>query len=229
MADDEDVIYLPLSIPNPQDRRCGEYVREDWALDALLVPCGRAAYGKTGLCSAHYKRSRDQVPMDQPHRAYVNARRTTEEVAFRDADGKKQCSTCRQFLFESEFNPRSDASDGLSHQCQLCINLLRYGLNRSKAESLLRDQDGRCANSGCRIPIEIRTQRGEGGRNHPRLGIACVDHDHSCCPRAGSCGACIRGLLCWHCNSAAGLLGDSPNRMYGLAEYMHGASELRAV
>lgn len=35
-----------------------------------------------------------------------------------------------------------------------------------------------------------------------------VDHDHSCCPGARSCGKCIRGILCNNCNRALGILGD---------------------
>jgi len=36
-----------------------------------------------------------------------------------------------------------------------------------------------------------------------------VDHDHSCCPGPRTCGSCIRGLLCRHCNSGLGFLEKS--------------------
>jgi hypothetical protein len=37
----------------------------------------------------------------------------------------------------------------------------------------------------------------------------CVDHDHACCPKqvkatAKTCGKCIRGLLCFRCNTSLG-------------------------
>jgi hypothetical protein len=37
-----------------------------------------------------------------------------------------------------------------------------------------------------------------------------LDHDHACCPGKKSCGKCIRGLLCHHCNVGLGQLQDSP-------------------
>lgn len=37
-----------------------------------------------------------------------------------------------------------------------------------------------------------------------------VDHDHDCCDGARSCGACVRGVLCWRCNVVEGHLKDWP-------------------
>lgn len=47
----------------------------------------------------------------------------------------------------------------------------------------------------------LRPQRCEGcGTVGKRL---CVDHDHRCC-RFGSCGKCVRGVLCHSCNTTLG-------------------------
>ena len=39
--------------------------------------------------------------------------------------------------------------------------------------------------------------------------LPCLDHDHGCCDREGSCGECIRGLLCSNCNHVIGNAQDS--------------------
>ena len=61
---------------------------------------------------------------------------------------------------------------------------------------MLEAQGGLCA--VCRGPEVVRK----------RLA---VDHDHRCCEfgaKPPSCGECLRGLLCTHCNTRAG--GDDP-------------------
>ena len=47
-----------------------------------------------------------------------------------------------------------------------------------------------------------------------------VDHDHACCPGKRSCGQCIRGLLCTHCNLAIGLLHACLERCLNAAHYL---------
>lgn len=71
------------------------------------------------------------------------------------------------------------------------------GMTEEKFSRMLEAQGGACGM--CRRPFE------EGERVH-------VDHDHACCPdlrkdkRARSCGKCIRGLLCFRCNTALGYI-----------------------
>jgi hypothetical protein len=47
-----------------------------------------------------------------------------------------------------------------------------------------------------------------------------IDHDHSCCDRDGSCGECVRGVLCMNCNTALGMVDDSADILIALAAYL---------
>lgn len=127
-----------------------------------------------------------------------------------DGDLVKRCPACRQTLPVSRFNKNADTADLFSSQCRECIRWTKlkclYGLDKTRYESLLAQQDSRCAI--CRIPAK-----------DARLSFA-VDHDHSCCPGRKSCGACVRGLLCDTCNRAIGYLGDSPALLRAAAAYL---------
>lgn len=47
-----------------------------------------------------------------------------------------------------------------------------------------------------------------------------VDHDHSCCNGAYSCGNCVRGLLCTTCNKMLGHLRDDPDAFERASLYL---------
>ncbi|WP_405528050.1 endonuclease domain-containing protein [Streptomyces canus] len=73
--------------------------------------------------------------------------------------------------------------------CKPCnaerVRLNHYNLTRAFVDLLLEFQQGKCA--VCRsAPTDRRAMR--------------IDHDHACCPRPGSCGHCVRGLVCENCN-----------------------------
>lgn len=79
-----------------------------------------------------------------------------------------------------------------------------YGLTSEQLEAMYLAQDFRCKVCG----------RLEGKR---KLSI---DHDHSCCPQGGSCGKCVRGLVCNQCNVAIGLMADDPETLRKAADYL---------
>ena len=69
---------------------------------------------------------------------------------------------------------------------------------------------------GCAICGSAET-KGQGSKH----GQFSVDHDHSCCPdRTKSCGKCVRGLLCNHCNVILGFAKDNPDLLIAAAAYL---------
>ncbi len=86
--------------------------------------------------------------------------------------------------------------------------LREFGITAQEYDAMLEAQGGGCAICG-------RTEADSGARLH-------VDHDHSCCPGKGSCGSCVRGLLCLGCNTALGGFRDDPVRIQRAADYLNG-------
>lgn len=78
--------------------------------------------------------------------------------------------------------------------------LRRFGLTQERFGQFLAVQGNACGM--CRMPFE------EGQ-------LIFIDHDHACCPvvpgtQTKCCGKCVRGLLCFRCNTALGYV-----EMYG--------------
>ena len=89
----------------------------------------------------------------------------------------------------------------------------KYGLTSAQIKNILDAQYGSCAACMSEITLDVTA-------NVPHSRRASVDHDHACCPGETSCGKCIRGLLCGHCNRILGLVGDSRTTLLALAAYL---------
>lgn len=90
-----------------------------------------------------------------------------------------------------------------------------FRLTPGQYEAMLEAQGGGCAICGSPPPTDGRA--------------LAVDHDHSCCPGRRSCGRCVRGLLCMHCNQGIGRLGDDPDRLRLAADYLERREYREAV
>ena len=117
-----------------------------------------------------------------------------------------KCSRCKESLPDDSFCPSQRADGKWCKECNIAYN------KRPEQKQKKRDQERRraykltkkeltdfknqktCANSGCNNPAED------------------IDHCHS----SGK----VRGMLCHKCNTALGFLGDNPDKIAGLLEYL---------
>jgi hypothetical protein len=123
--------------------------------------------------------------------------KTEEFFYFRKARNQwdNPCRECRR-IYSQQFYENNPPTQ--ERQRNARIKYL-YGITNEDYEQMLIDQDGVCA--VCATPPT------EGKR-------LSVDHDHD----TGH----VRGLLCYKCNTAAGLLGDDPALAAQLTLYLKG-------
>lgn len=162
------------------------------------------AHSAKGFCSSHYAQHKNGRQLTAIDRDYVFPLQ-------RDADGKKRCTSCKRWLPEQDFGIENRTFDKLSTRCMECRRsrdvAKRYGITAARYVELLEAQGHVCAvcremsASGCALA---------------------VDHDHSCCPGARSCGNCIRGLLCTNCNMGVGYFKNDIARLQAAITYLGG-------
>ena len=172
--------------------------------------CGRPIVSK-GHCGGHYQQRIKGYELRKLNRA-------KHALSKRDENGNKECQTCLEWKDVSAFGNRKSSSDGLTGKCKECtrkdhdpkqsrVRMLarKYGLTIAQYEEMESNQDGACAICGTRDSGSTAWH---------------IDHDHSCCGSGRSCGKCVRGLLCRHCNQALGLAREDVEILDSMISYI---------
>jgi hypothetical protein len=140
---------------------------------------------------------------------------------------EKRCPKCREVKPLSEFWKNRSMRDGLQNYCKLChTEKSTAHYHGPKAEFYRRIQVKSYLKRVHNLNIETYEEMGQRGCwicGHvpgPSDRRLAVDHDHRCCAEGGSCGKCIRGLLCRACNQGLGQFGDDPERLEAAAAYL---------
>jgi hypothetical protein len=124
------------------------------------------------------------------------------------------CVTCKQDKDETEFH--LDNRDRFARRnyrrdhCRSCETdrRRRYSYNLAEGEyaAIFAAQCGNCAICEVQLTDAVKPH---------------IDHDHSCCSGRKSCGNCIRGILCGHCNTALGYFQDDPDTLNRAIRYLN--------
>lgn len=91
--------------------------------------------------------------------------------------------------------------DSCWEEWQRIKNIRKHGITEHMYEEIYNSQDGACA-------ICHSTEK------------LVIDHDHTCCPGNYGCAKCIRGLLCFKCNTALGGFSDDINILKEAVKYL---------
>ena len=112
------------------------------------------------------------------------------------------CKSCRSVLHKN--SKRKDPTIYERIEWPAKLKSL-YGITREQYDSMLKEQDGRCA---------ICKSKDSYSRNYKTTKVSKFAVDH--CHTTGK----VRGLLCTKCNRALGMVSDSIETVLRMAEYL---------
>lgn len=198
--------------------------------ECAIVGCNRLIRAR-GLCRGHYVRAAKGVPLadmtpiipriksvcsitgcDRPHNARgLCVSHYNRWINGKDLESPIRACAKRRFRCEVTGCPEP-------HECHgFCKRHSMLNVNYSLDAETMARFDAKRVCDVC-------------AREFRRPGDRQIDHDHSCCPGRKSCGKCVRGLLCFMCNSGLGRFGDSRELMLlGVAYLSAWASESKTA
>ncbi len=131
------------------------------------------------------------------------------KVEYRKRPLPAQRSHADRYDFE---NSTSDAAKEAKRRYDQARHKRIYRPSEARRETLWRKY--RITPEQYQEMFEAQGERCAICSNEPgSTGLLAIDHDHSCCPGEFTCGKCIRGLLCWPCNSFLGRVSDDPSKL----------------
>lgn len=180
--------------------KCGEVLPVDHYAKKGTNASGTIVYGSACRdCRKEYQTvyyQKEENAEKAKQRAKENRVRCKREEKERRKSGNSPAQELEKFRTEHK-NLVGVSDDLVNIFVQLKANsvsgstLKRYGLSREKYAHILTRQKGLCAIC------------------HEEEATS-IDHDHECCAGGGSCGKCVRGILCRSCNWGLGLVKDNP-------------------
>lgn len=124
----------------------------------------------------------------------------------------KTCIKCGEEKSEDSFSwKQKDVRR--SNSCKECHKNYRrehYKLNREKYRKQTQSRDRPYHRHRLSLEEYVALLEAQGNKCSICFepNPTHIDHDHSCCPGHYSCGKCVRGVLCGHCNRMLGCAKD---------------------
>jgi len=178
--------------------------------------CKRGAITK-GFCTGHYARS---IRLKQ------TARRCSVDGCDRPHDARGFCKSHWAQWKRGE-DPHELREWGVYNQTQSVKCAVASCNKPTISKQLCTDHASRAASFSLSTD-EVVELLGRGKCDAcGETNRLCIDHDHSCCNKNGSCGKCVRGLLCTWCNATLGHAKDDVSRLEKLIEYLRQTGTIR--
>lgn len=201
-----DVVRRGPEFPVPESKKC-KICEEVKPLAEFTVGVKASKGGKGSYCLPCHAANQREWRERNPERVKASTERNRDNTnKLKRARRAHRRETDPEYVERERLQSRESYHRN-ADRVNLARKLKKFGLTEERFQSLLDEQGGGCAICGSELP-------------NGRGTLLFVDHDRRCCPKPGSCGKCVRGLLCHHCNTAIGLMSEDADRMRAAITYI---------